>query len=357
MNKANINERSRKILKALVARYIRDGQPVGSKTIAEEAGVSLSSATIRNIMADLEAAGYVQSPHTSAGRIPTTLGYRFFVNNILQVKQTCGGYEIVKLQHQPLDPNVSEQELVESASTLISNMTHLAGIVTIPRRDHVTLRHIEFLPLSHNRVLVILVLNEQEVQNQIIQTEREYSASELQQTANFLSAHYAGMDLLEIRCAILKEMQNDHRNIERIMRLVVDTAEKALQKQQEDYVIVGESNLLNMAEGTGVNRLRLLFDAFTQKNDILHLLDQCLGHEGIQIFIGNESGYDLFDGCSLITAPYCVENKVLGVLGVIGPSRMDYEHVISAVDVIAKLLSAALKERTHQSNESAGNKN
>lgn len=347
----NISDRSRQILKALIALYIRDGQPVGSKTLVEEAAVHLSSATIRNIMADLEEAGYVRSPYTSAGRVPTALGYRFFVDSILQIQPLVQTEDLEQVKRR-LDPDTSEQELVETASAIISNITQLAGIVTIPRREQITLRHIEFLPLSKNRVLVILVLNESEVQNLVIHTEHEYTPSELQQAANFLIAHYAGINLIDIRTALLNAMHDDHQNIESVIHTVFDMAEKTFHKPQGDYVIAGESHLLNLAEETGVVPLRALFDAFTQKQDILHLLDRCINTQGIQIFIGRESGYEMLDGCSLVTAPYSLEGKVIGVLGVIGPSRMNYERVISAVDVTAKLLSAALKERVGQANES-----
>lgn len=344
MNHFKINDRSQKILSALVAKYIRDGQPVGSKTIAEESCLSLSPATIRNILVELEDAGLVKSPHTSAGRVPTTLGYRFFVNSLLQVKNKPDFNQFEEL-HGYLNAANGEHELLESASTLISNLTQLTGLVTLPRHDQVTFRHIEFLPLSQNRILVILVLNEQEVQNLIIQTDREYSESELQQAANYLMSHYNGQDLLQIRQALLREMHTDHQSIDSIMHKVFDTAEKKLQSHQEDYLIAGEANLFNLARETSVDQLRLLFDAFSSKRDILHLLDQCLHTDGIQIFIGTESGQDLLESCSLVTAPYVVDNRVLGVLGVIGPTRMNYERVINAVDVTAKLLSAALKER------------
>jgi heat-inducible transcriptional repressor len=246
---------------------------------------------------------------------------------------------------QNLMSSVSELELMESASSLISSITQLTGIITIPRHEQVTLRHVEFLPLSQNRVLVILVLNEQEVQNLIIQTDREYSDSELTQAANYLTAHYTGKSLIEIRHALVNEMRIDHKSIDHIMHAVFDTAEKTVQKNQEDYILAGESNLLNIAEETGVARLRQLFDAFNSKHDLLHLLDKCLKAEGVQIFIGHESGNQVFDNCSLITAPYSINDKVLGVLGVIGPTRMDYERAITAVDMTAKLLSAVLKER------------
>jgi heat-inducible transcriptional repressor len=344
MSKSPLNNRSKQILKALITRYIREGQPVGSKTIAEDAFLSLSPATIRSILADLEEAGYLMSPHTSAGRVPTALGYRFFVNNLLQVKSSFACHDYEEMQSY-LNSAADEQELIESASSLISSMTKLTGIITVPRHEQVILRHIEFLPLSQHRILVIMVLNEHEVQNLIIKTDREYSESELQQAAHFLMVNYTGQDLLEIRQMLLSEMRSDHVNLDKVMQAVFSSAEKRIKRQKEGYIIAGESNLLNFVEETSFDQLKLLFDAFSKKNDILHLLDQCIESSGIQIFIGRESGCDVFDGCSLVTAPYTVGKKVLGVLGVIGPTRMDYERVICAVDLTAKLLSAILKER------------
>lgn len=344
MSKHALNDRSSQILRALICRYIREGQPVGSKTIANDASFAMSPATIRNILAELEDRGFVTSPHTSAGRVPTTMGYRFFVNSLLQVKKSLAMKSSEELQLN-VDSNASDQDLIESASSLISSITCLTGIVTIPRHQQIMLRHIEFLPLSMNRVLVILVLNEKEVQNLIIQTQREYSESELQQAANFLMAHYAGKNLLEIRQILLSEMRSDHSNMNEIMETVFDTAEKTMQKMQENYVLAGESNLFSLAEENGVKQLRSLFNAFAKKQDVLHLLDQCLETEGVQIFIGQESGVEVFNGCSVITAPYAVGEKVLGVLGVIGPTRIDYERVITAVDMTAKLLGTALKDR------------
>ena len=253
MAKHSISKRSEQILRAVVARYIRDGQPVGSKTIAEEIAISLSPATIRNILADLEDAGYVKSPHPSSGRVPTMLGYRFFVNTLLQVKKNATLQDAEDLQTK-LNVNSSDQDLVESASNLISNLTQLTGIVTIPRHGQMIFRHIEFLSLSNNRILVILVINEQEVQNLIIQTDRDYLDFELQQAANYLTAHYIGKDFFEIRQLLLHEMRNDHQSIDNVMHTVFDTAEKNYQRQQGDYVIAGESNLLEIAKETGVNQ-------------------------------------------------------------------------------------------------------
>ncbi len=346
-NHPPLNERSQHLLKVLVERYIRDGQPVGSRTLAEETVLNLSPATIRHVLADLEEHGYLLSPHTSAGRVPTARGYRLFVDGLLTVKPLDDS--TVKQCQQQLKPDLNVQGLVSTASNLLSDVTRLTGLVMLPRRDHVTLRHVEFLPLNDNRVLVILVLNEQEVQNRIIYTDRVYSAAELQQAANYLNEVYAGCDVSQLRTQLLQAMQNDREHLNNLMQATVDVASKMFDKPKNsapDYVMAGQENLLDLADGaTGINRLRQLFATFTQKRDILYLLDQCLNAEGIQIFIGEEAGYEVMDECSLVAAPYSVEGKVVGVLGVIGPTRMPYERVISIVDVTAKLLSVALSQK------------
>jgi heat-inducible transcriptional repressor len=341
-----INERSQHLLKVLVERYIRDGQPVGSKTLALETSLSVSPATIRNILADLEEHGYLSSPHTSAGRVPTALGYRFFVDSLVTVRPLEKA--VVEEFQQKLTPDQNVPALVTTVSNWLSELTHLTGLVMLPRREIVVLRHIEFLPLPDNRVLVILVLNEREVQNRIIQTNRTYSVSELQEAANYLSTTYGGQDVLTVRKKLLAEMQHERADMDRLMRTALDMADKVFDgpsdNKSADYVMAGQSHLLDLVDATGVVRLRQLFEAFTQKQSILHLLDQCLSTEGVQIFIGKEAGYDVLDECSVVTAPYKVDGQVAGMLGVVGPTRMPYERVISVVDVTAKLLSAALNQ-------------
>ncbi len=343
MAKSDINERAQRILTMLIQRYIRDGQPVGSKTLVEEGSVALSPASVRNIMSDLEHAGYICSPHTSAGRLPTAKGYRFYVDSLLK-SETSSARNMLELRQQ-LRTNNSQQDLLESVSGLLSSLTHLAGIVSLPKRRRYVLRHVEFLPLDKKRVLVILVFNEHEVQNRIIITDREYSSSELQQAANYLIAHYTGFDLNEIRRYLLEKMHDDRKNLDFYMAAALEVADKAFEpKKEDDYVMAGEANLFSLAESTNIDQLKSLFETFTQKQVVLHLLDQCLQSEGVKIFIGQESGVEVFDGCSFVAAPYLLEDHTLGVLGVIGPSRMNYEHVISTVDITAKLLSAVLRE-------------
>lgn len=338
---SNVSERAHAILRSLVAHYIRDGQPVSSKMLAGSTGLSLSPATIRSVLADLEERGYLVSPHTSAGRIPTAQGYRLFVDSLL-VTDALESHLVEQLSQQ-LNPTLNTQELIGSASTLVSNLTKLTGLVSLPKREHINLRHVEFLPLSDNRVLVILVLNEKEVQNRIIYTDKTYAANELEQAANFLNAHYAGKPLTQIRQHVLTAMQQDKRRMDDMMQMALSTVEQALvQAQQDDIKMSGELNLLNLAEAAGMDTLRNVFDAFSQKQVLLHLLDKSLAAEDVQLFIGEEAGYDALTACSVITAPYQEDGQVIGVVGVIGPTRMDYERVIPIVDLTAKLVSAAL---------------
>jgi heat-inducible transcriptional repressor len=339
-----ISERAQHMLKVLIDRFIRDGQPVGSRTLAREAGLNLSPATIRNVMSDLEELGYIRSPHTSAGRVPTVQGYRFFVDTLLKV-QPLDSLSFEQLRTE-LDVEMAPKELIEAASGLLSGITHLAGVVTLPRHEQAILRRVDFLPLSEKRVLAILVTSEGEVQNRIIHTEREYGVSELQQASNYLSEHFVGKDLAAVRATLLREMQEARSTMNRMMVTAMEMADQILeQNRNEGYVMAGQTNLMEFQELCDIDRLRNLFEAFNKKREILHLLDQCVHGEGIQIFIGEESGYQMLDECSMVTAPYRVDGRIVGVLGVIGPTRMAYERVIPIVDATARLLGAALKQK------------
>lgn len=339
-----LTERAQHILKVLVDGYIQDGTPVGSRTLAKRSGLSLSAATIRNVMADLEEAGYIRAPHTSAGRIPTSQGYRMFVDSLIQVKPL----EAVAMDHLRGQLNASQDAntLVQSASTILSKVTSLTGLVTIPRHNPSSIRQVEFLQLSEKQVLVILVLSRNEVQNRIIRLEKDISASELQQAANFLNDCLVGKDVQSARQTLLDEMRQHRREMDALMLSAIELGEMAFanmgQSSEEDYVIAGETNLMSYDDLSDIDKLRDLFSAFTRKRDMLELLDKSIQAEGVQIFIGSESGYEVFGDCSLVTAPYTMGDDQLGVLGVIGPKRMPYESVIPVVDVTSKLLSIAL---------------
>jgi len=342
----DLNDRSLQLLKTLVERYISDGQPVGSRVLSKDSDIKLSPATIRNVMADLEDLGLIHSPHTSAGRIPTVSGYRLFVDSLLTVKP-LGSKELACL-HQGLSDKDDNGKMIGTASRLLAELTQMAGVVTLPRRELVSLRHIEFLPLSHKRVLVIFVTNEQEVHNKIIHTDKVFSPSELQQAGAYLNSIYCGCSLIAVRAAVLKELQDDQERMNQGMLDAIKMAQLAFDSgdQKDDYVLTGETNLMGFSELSGRDHLKKLFDAFSQKQDVIHLLDQSMKADGVQIFIGEESGYQAFDQCSLVTSSYSVNDEVVGVLGVIGPTRMAYEKIIPFVDVTAKLLGAALNPKT-----------
>ena len=341
----NLNERSQQLFKVLVEQYISDGQPVASKALSNDEKINLSPATVRNVMADLEDLGLIISPHTSAGRVPTPQGYRLFVDNLVTVKPLRG--KAVESLRQEMGIDDSQEGLIAKASSMLSGMTRMAGVVTIPRREALILRHIEFLPLTSNRILVILVVNEQEVQNRVIHTEKSFTESELTQTANYLNKEFIGKDLSQIRDSVLSSMKQERDDMQDIMKMAIQMTDNVVDEQNnEDFVMAGQTNLMDYAEMANMEKLRNLFDAFNAKRDVLHVLDQSVKAEGMQVFIGEESGYTAFEGCSVITSPYKVSEEVVGVLGVIGPTRMAYDKVIPLVDVTAKLLGSLLMDPT-----------
>jgi len=338
-----LDERAQYLLRVLVDRYIREGNPVGSRTLSLDSGLELSPATIRNIMADLEELGFIESPHTSAGRIPTNKGYRFFVDTLVRMTPPAGE-DITLLEERLAQVAESPQALALSVSSLLSGVTRLAGIVTVPRRSQMALRQIEFLPLSGRRVLAILVINETEVQNKILSMRRDFTESELREAANYLTAQFRGRNLYEVRKQVLRELRETRESMNRVMLEAIELAQEAfpLEEPDAEVVVAGETNLMDIDELADLEKLRGLFEAFSQRRDILHLLDQSLHTEGVQIFIGHESGYRVLDSVSIVAAPYLTADDTTGVLGVIGPTRMAYERVIPIVDITARLLGRAL---------------
>jgi heat-inducible transcriptional repressor len=338
------SERAQRLLKVLVDRYIREGQPVGSRTLSRESGLDVSPATIRNIMSDLEEMGFVTAPHTSAGRIPTIKGYRFFVDTLVKLRPPKGDeLQLFEEALRDSDP----QALVLSASNLLSAVTRLAGVVTVPRRAHMALRQIEFLPLSNRRVLAILVLNDRDVQNKILEVHRDFGEEELRRAGNYLTEQFGGRDLYQARQDLLKELRETRESMNALMVEAIEMAQQAFPDEEPggEFVLAGETNLMGLEGLADMENLKRLFEAFGQQQDLLHLLDQSLHAHGVQIFIGQESGYQLLAECSVVAAPYAAEDDTMGVLGVIGPTRMAYERVIPIVDITAKLLGSALKSR------------
>ncbi len=344
MSGTELNERAQLLLKNLVERYIRDGQPVGSRTLSRESSMVLSPATIRNVMADLEDLGFIHAPHTSAGRVPTIRGYRLFVDSLLTIQPLKKS--VISTLQRRIGNNEDPGKLLASASRQLSDVTSMAGVVMLPKREQLSLRQVEFLPLSHNRVLVILVVNEKEVQNRIIQTQRNYSAAELQQIANYLNQLCAGQELRTVRQTLLNEMEDTRSSMNQLMADAIQMAQQAFTEEEQngDFLLAGQTNLMSYEEMGNLEKLRKLFDAFNRKRDILKLLDQSLHAEGVQIFIGEESGYEVLDECSVVASPYKVDGEVIGVLGVIGPTRMAYDRVIPIVDVTAQLLGTTLNQ-------------
>lgn len=337
-----LDERARILLKTLIERYIAEGQPVGSRSLSKYSGLDLSAATVRNVMADLEEMGFIASPHTSAGRIPTARGYRLFVDSLL----TVGGLESAQIhqiedQLQPAQP----KQLITTASHLLSQLTHFAGIVIAPRKMAPSIRQIEFLKIAEKRILLILVTTAGDVQNRILITERTYSPSELVEAANYLNQHFAGKDLNQIRAQVRDEVSRLKEDLRVLTAAALAASDDALSQETDAprTVISGEKNLLEVEEfASNMKRLRQLFDLFEQRTGLMQLLDVSNHADGVQIFIGGESGIAPLDECSVVTAPYEVNGRVVGSVGVIGPTRMAYERVIPIVDITARLLSSAL---------------
>ena len=336
----SLDPRARVLLKTLIERYIADAQPVGSRALSRTSGLELSPATVRNVMSDLEEMGYIASPHTSAGRVPTALGYRFFVDTLLtmQPMESLRVQEL-KVQLKPGQP----QHLINSASHLLSHLTRFAGVVAAPRRESPPIRQIEFIGLSENRILLIVVTADGDVQNRILLTRRAYSASELGAAANYLNEHYAGLAFDAIRDHLQTELHRIKSDMSELMAAAIEAGSSAAEETSSNYVISGETNLLDVEDlSSNMTRLRELFRLFEQRTSLMQLLDLSRHAQGVQIFIGNESGLVELDGCSVITAPYEVDGRIVGSVGVIGPTRMAYDRVIPIVDITARLLSNAL---------------
>ena len=332
-----LDDRAKLLLKALVERYIADGQPVGSRTLAKAAGMELSPATIRNVMSDLEELGLIASPHTSAGRIPTARGYRLFVDTMLTVRREG----LVGMGATGIEAGAQPQRVISHAAQLLSNLSQFVGVVMAPRRTTV-FRHIEFLSLSERRVLVILVSPDGDVQNRIIHTQVSFSQSQLLEASNFLNAHYAGLAMEEVRARLKTEVDALRGEIAQLMQTAVDIGADA-DSPQKDVVVSGERNLLSVSDfSSDMGHMRQLFDLFEQKTQLIRLLDVSTQADGVRIYIGGESQVVPFEDLSVVTAPYEVDGQIVGTLGVIGPQRMPYERMIQIVDVTAKLVGHAL---------------
>ncbi|KUM05429.1 heat-inducible transcriptional repressor HrcA [Chromobacterium subtsugae] len=338
-----MNERAQRLLKVLIERYIADGQPVASKALSLLPGMELSSASIRNVLAELEGMGLIASPHTSAGRVPTARGYRLFVDRLLTIRP------LDELARHELEASLqpdSPQRIVQAASSLLSELTSFAGVVMTPQRSDVAFRQIEFLRLSERRILMILVTLDGDVQNHLLLTERDYTPSELVEAGNFINQHYSGQALDAVTSRVEGELRQLQGDIAELMSAAVRLGQKTLASSGEDVVVSGGSRLLQVNDlSDDLSRLRELFGVFERKTELLKLLSQSREAQGVNIFIGEESGLVTLDECSVVTAPYRVNGQVVGTLGVVGPTRMAYERVIPIVDITARLVGSALSFR------------
>ena len=341
------NNRAQYLLKVLIQKYISDGSPIGSRTLLEDSGLDLSPATIRHVMSDLEDHGLIRAPHTSSGRIPTARGYRMFVDTLVRYQKPDTDY-IDEIQSDLRADNYDTGQLIDKVSNTLSRITSLAGIVKVPKGDNVSLKRIEFLPLSENRILTILVLNNDEVQNRILDTKEKHSASELQKASNFINENYVNQSLDSIRMKLVSDMDETRLSMNKEMQDIISTASKAMEvadENEDEFIVAGERNLMDFAELSNVEKLKQLFDAFSSKRMMIDLLDRSISADGVQIFIGSESGFSMLDDCSVVAAPYKLSKNQVGVLGVIGPKRMAYDRVVPIVDLTAKMLGSIIEDR------------
>ena len=345
----DLDKRAEDLLRMLIAKFIEQGDPVGSRTLAHEPGVDLSPATVRNVMADLEDLGLIMSPHTSAGRIPTAKGYRFFIDSLLNV-QPLGGIAISQIEDR-LNEGQDTKELMMTVSEFLSEVTKFAGVVILPNMTGTTFRQIEFVKISAKRVLVVLITEDGRVQNRVILDEQEYSENELISAANYFNDKHRGKSLSVIRNQLLREMQRDSEEINKLMETAISMASRVI--DCDDYgsanvLVSGEEQLLDVPDLAAVEKIRKIFETFRTRHSLLNLLDKSIKARGVSIFIGDESGFDGLNDCSVVAAPYEVEGEKIGVIGVIGPTRMQYERVIPVVDVTAVTLSNALMHLSHE---------
>ena len=346
-----LSQRAQQVLIGLVSRYISDGAPVGSRTLSRETDLALSPATIRNVMSDLEDLGLIQAPHTSAGRVPTRKGYRIFINCLMSTGELGNSpLHVLREDYREVFSGISDpRSILTSATEMLSQITSFAGVVSTPSKTGSEFRQIEFLKLSQDRVLAILITTDGQVQNRVLSTRREYSESELVEAANFFNASYASWILDDVRTDLARHMRNEHRDMHREMRTAIRMAGQLFdgdgEGDKESVLVSGENNLLAIPDFAELEKIKQLFDTFKTKQILYDLLQKSMDATGVQIFIGEESGYKMLEDCSVIAAPYEVDHQRVGVLGVIGPTRMHYDEVISAVDITARLLGSALSHR------------
>lgn len=346
-----MKERDLILMKSLIESYVKQGTPIGSKALLRSSHLTVSPATVRNIMVDLERQGLVLSPHTSAGRIPTTLGLRIFVDRIIKVRSLKS--EVVEHVKRNLNPHQETNALLGNASNLLSDMTKMASLVQIPCTPVNRLQHIDFVPLSDKRLLVVMVLENDEVQNRVILVDRDYHRDELAKMSDFLNQQLVGKDINSARQALFEQMLQQKQELDVLLQSAIDFAGKSLEQSKnlatyddKSFHLSGQTNLVAMASHGQLDNIDQIFAAFKQKQQIMSILDRSIAANGVKIFIGEESGSQGLSNCSIVTAPYKQKGKSIGVLAVVGPTRMQYDKVIPIVDITAKMLSSALDSKT-----------
>lgn len=346
----SLDNRAENVLKNLVETYIDQGQPVGSRTLSKLPTMGVSSATVRNVMSDLEELGLITAPHTSSGRIPTAQGYRLFVDSM--IRSSTLTHQAIEQLTSKFERETDPEVLIAHASDVLSELTQFAGVVVSPNQSVTRFKQIEFMPLGESRMLAILITEDGRVQNRVLPVAHDFKESELIEAANFFNHRYKGSTLEEVRRKLVEDMQVDNDKMHKINLTAMQAASQVIREEDEDtakeVVLSGEQRLMNVPDLCQIETLQKLFDAFKTKRDLLDLLDRSMKAQGISIFIGEESGYSALGECSVIASPYQVEGETIGTLGVIGPTRMAYDEVISVVDITAKLLSQSLSKTLHR---------
>ena len=339
----DLNDRSRTILEAIVDDYISSGEPVGSRAVTRRHNMDISPATVRNVMSDLEEMGFLASPHTSAGRIPTDLGYRYYVDTLLQVRD-LSEQEKQRIEGHCQPGKMTVENLLQETGKALSSLSNYAGIVMAPRFTSTVFRQIEFVRLSGGKLLVVFVSQTGLVQNKLIEVDEDFSPSELEQITNYLNQTLSGLSIHDVKKKIASEMQQEKALYNTLMKQALELSDKALEGEVEGQVFIeGASSFLEQPDFSDIGQMKKLFQAFEQKGRLIELLDKSQEASGVQIFIGSANSYNQIEGCSLITSSYQNVQGTIGTLGVIGPNRMSYSKVIPIVDYTARLVSRLLE--------------
>lgn len=338
----HLSERSRQILEAIVEDYIVTAEPIGSRTITRRHGLSLSPATVRNVMADLEEMGFLVSPHTSAGRVPTDKAYRFYVDSLVGINKIARE-ERDEIRKRCCLTGRDVGEVLKETSKMLSSVSHYMGIVMGPRFTANVFRQMEFVKLSGKKILAILVSQSGSVQNKIIETDEELNVADLTRMANYLNDILKGLTISQVKNRILEEMQEEKIRYDVLLAKALELSRQTLEGTDAEVFIEGQANILEQPEFADVAKMKEIIRAFEEKGQLLALLEQCMAAEGVQIFIGSESHLNRMSGMSLVTATYVTGKDTLGILGVIGPTRMGYAKIIPIVDYTAKQVSRLLE--------------